>query len=223
MLGVRRFIITPVILVVLIAGAVGQHRPKGDIVAKLLPDGNPRKLVTLSPEQTSEAVKELQSAQKQASGKRLQEVAFLLAAFDSDYEKNRDFLIHVLRGCTTPSIKFGCDEDVGAFLIVLYERGHKDVLEPMMLLGKDIYSAALAEMLGSFYSDVLSNHPTDFLDTIQRFVPKTQRRLCELAGAGDGGGMAAKDLQRVRRQLKATGDKLALTCLRAVESSNKPE
>ncbi len=212
-----------VVLAGMAAIGVGQQDSNRDIVAKLLPDGNPRRLMSLNPAEKIDAVKRLRSAQERATGKRSQEVAFLLAVFDSDYEKNRDYLVHVLSGCTSPSIKFGCNEDVGAFLIALYERGHGDVLEPLMLLGKDSYSASLAEMLGSFYSDVLSNNPIDFLETIRRFKPETQRRLCELSAAGDGSGMAAKDLQRVRRQLKATGGELALTCLRAVEAANKPE
>jgi hypothetical protein len=219
----KRIIITTVIAVVMTTSTVGQQRAKPDIVARLLPDDNPSRLVSLNPAEKSEAIKELQSAQKHATGKRSQEVAFLLAAFDSDYEKNRDYLIHALRGCTSPSIKFGCDDNTGAFLIALYERGHKEVLDPLMLLGKDSYNATLAERLGGFYADVLTSKPTEFLDTIRRFSPKTQRRLCELAGATDGSGMAAQDLQQVRKQLKAIGDELARACLRAVEAANKPE
>lgn len=211
-------------LLLLVASvAACQEHPHSDIVVKLMPDGNPSHLARLSPAEQNQAVRQLQSEQKQASAKRRQELAFLLAAMDSDYEKNRDYLVHILRGCTDPSIKFGCDLDTGGFLIALYERGHKDVLKPLMLYGKDSYNAALAEMLGAFYSDVLAERASEFLDTIRGFTPRTQARLCELAGTGDGGGIAKKDLQKARKALKAIGDEIAMKCLRAVETANKPE
>jgi hypothetical protein len=168
-------------------------------------------------------VKQLQVAQKRATGERSQEVAFLLAAYGSDYEKNRDYLIHILRGCSSPSIKLGCNDNTGAFLIVLYERGHKELLEPLMLVGKDTNGAALAEEVGDFCSVVLLKSPAEFLDTIRRFPPRTQRQVCELAGAGDGGGMAPADLKRVRKQLTAKSDEVATRCWRGVEASNRPE
>lgn len=215
----------PVVLLQLLLATLGlaqEHAPQ-DIVARLLPDHNARRVVDLSPAQKGKAVNQLQAIQKQATGERSQEVAFLLAAYGSDYEKNRDYLIHTLRGCTSPSIKFGCNDNTGAFLIVLYERGHKELLEPLMLFGKDSYNAALAEGVGAFYGEVLVKNPTEFLDTIRRFPPKTQRRVCELAGAGDGGGISPADLKRVRKQLTAKSDEVAAKCWRAVEAANRPE
>jgi hypothetical protein len=213
----------PVVLLLLATVGVAQEYAPRDIVARLLPDHNAQRIVDLSPAEKPKAVEQLRIAQKQATGERSQEVAFLLAAYGSDYEKNRDYLIHTLRGCTSPSIKFGCNDNTGAFLIVLYERNHKELLEPLMLIGKDSYNAALAEGIGDFYSEVLVKTPTEFLDTIQRFSPQTQQRVCELAGAADGGGMSPGDLQRVRRQLRAKGDDVAARCLRGVELANKPE
>jgi hypothetical protein len=154
---------------------------------------------------------------------RAQEVAFLLAAYDSDYQKNRDYLVHVLRGCATPSVQFGCDDSTGAFLEALYQRGHKGVLKPLMLYGKDSYNASLAELLGDFCSRVLANHTDEFLDAIRSMTPTAQRKVCEFAGSADGGGMNPKDLLQVRKKLKTLGDDLALRCLRAVESGSKPE
>ena len=168
-------------------------------------------------------MKQLQVAQKRATGERAQEVAFLLAAYDSDYEKNRDYLIHILRGCSGLSTKLGCNDNTGAFLIVLYKRGHKELLEPLMLVGKDTNGAALAEEVGDFCSEVLLKRPAEFLDTIRQFPARTQRQVCELAGAGDGGGMAPADLKRVRKQLTAKSDEVATRCWRGVETSNRPE
>jgi hypothetical protein len=219
---VKNALITLLQLLLATVGIAQEHASQ-DVVSTLLPDHNARRIVDLKPEEKSKALKRLQFAQKQATGERSQEVAFLLAAYGFDYETNRDYLVHALRGCTSPSIKFGCNDNTGAFLIVLYERGHKELLEPLMLLGKDSYNAALAESVGAFYSDVLIKNPTEFLDTIQRFAPRTQQRVCELAGSGDGGGMSPADLQRVRKQLRAKGGDLAARCLRAVGTANKPQ
>src|SRR6266542_334865 len=92
-----------------------------DIVRKLLPEGFPPRIANLNPAERDVAVRQLQLKQKRATGKRSQEIAFLLAALGSDYQKNRTYLIESLRGCNTPSIISECEVDTGAFLIGLYE------------------------------------------------------------------------------------------------------
>jgi hypothetical protein len=201
--------------------AAGQQSGGSDIVARLLPDGDPHRLVNPSPAEKSAAVRELRSDQTTASGARAVQAAFLLAANDSNYEKNRDYLIGNLRGCTHPGIKSGCDGKIADYLIVLYERGHKDVLKPLMLVGKDSFSPVIADKLGGFFSNLVADAPADFLNTIRPFPSQTQTQLCDLAGISDGGGMSAARLQLVRQELKATGDDLSLGCLEAIEAANK--
>jgi len=214
-----------IILLVFSNVAICQTAPNKnkDLVESLMPDRNPRQLVKLSGAGRIRAVKELSLEQKRVTGKHAQEVAFLLAAFGSNYDENRDYLIKSLRGCNSPSIKHDCDEDTVAFLIELYNRGHHEVLSPLLVVGSDSYSAAGLEMLGSFSSDVLTKSPNVFLDTIRPLSTKSRNRLCELAGLADGGGIAKADLRQVRKQLKAIGGNLALQCLRRVEDANKPE
>jgi hypothetical protein len=203
--------------------AAGQQQVEPDIVARLLPDGNPHRLVNLDPEEKKTTVKQLRSVQKTASDKQSVEVAFLLAAYDSDYGKNRDYLIENLRGCTTSAIKSGCDRKIADYLIALYERGHKDVLKPLMLLGKDSYSPIVAESLGSFIADLLTESPGAFFDTARQFPPETQNELCDLAGTADGGGLSADKLLRIQKELKARNDEISLTCLQTIEAANKHE
>jgi hypothetical protein len=205
----------------LIAVAAAQNA--NDIVTKLIPDHNPLHVAKLTSQDRSRAIAQLKEAQKHATGTQSQQLAFLLAALDSDYVENRDYLIHVLHGCSTPAVKSDCDENTGDFLIALYQRGHKEVLKPLMLVGKDSYNATLAELLGDFYANVIAEHPTEFLDTIRPLSPKAQKRLCSRAGAGDGSGMAPQKLRQVRRELRSLGDDVALTCLRSVEAANKTE
>jgi len=208
------------LLVLASAIAAGQQQGDSDIVARLLPDGDPHRLVNLDPAEKSTAIKQLRSAQKTAVEEQSVEVAFLLAAYDSDYRKNRDHLIDNLRGCTTPAVKYGCDEGVAGYLIALYQRGHKDVLKPLMLVGKDSYSEVVAEGLGSFLSNLVADSPDAFFDTIRQFPPEAREDLCGLVGMADGGGLSADQLQRVRTELKTRNDELSLTCLQTIETAN---
>jgi hypothetical protein len=201
-----------------------QQKQTTDIVSRLLPNpSNPHRVEQVSPSDRDTVVKQLRAAQAHGTGERLQQTAFLLALLNSDYEKNRDYLTHTLRGCTTETIRYGCDVDTGAFLMVLFERGHQDALQPLMLYGTNSYNAALAELVGDFLATTLSKHSTDFLNVLRHFPSTTQTKVCGFAGAGDGGGMAPTDLQRVRTLLKKQEDSVALRCLKAVEKSNRTE
>lgn len=207
-------------LLVLASAIAAGQQSENDIVERLLPDGDPHRLVIPEPAEKSAAIKELRLAQKTASEERAVEVAFLLAAYDSDYRKNRDYLINNLRGCTTPAIKYGCDGSIADYLILLYQRGHKDVLKPLMLVGKDSYSAIVAEGLGRFLSSLIVESPDAFFETMREFPPETRKDLCDSAGMANGGGLSAEQLQRVTKELKTRNDELSLTCLEAIESAN---
>jgi hypothetical protein len=208
-------------LVLAAVSAAGLQSGGSDIVARLLPDGDPHRLVNPSPAEKSAAIRELRSDQTTASGARAVQVAFLLAANDSNYDKNRDYLVANLRGCTTPGIKSGCDAKIADYLSVLYQRGHKDVLKPLMLVGKDSFSPVVASSLGGFFSNLVTDSPAEFFDAIRRFPSQTQTQLCDLAGTGSGGGMSADKLQQVRKELKARGDDVSLACLDAIEAANR--
>ena len=192
-----------------------------DIVQKLMPSGYLPRVLKLSHAEKAEAVKQLQVAQKRATKKRSQEISFLLAALGSDYEHNRDYLINVLRGCNSTSVKNNCDDDTGAYLIWLYRHGHHEVLQPLMVVGMHSYQAALAETIGAFYADVVTRAPTRFLDALRPLAIPTQKKLCGLAGSTDGGGMAVEDLKMVRKSLRAVDDEVARRCLQEIEKANK--
>ena len=197
-------------------------QPAGqDIVSRLLPDGDPHRMVDPGPAEKSTAIKQLRSVQKSAHDERSVEATFLLAAYGSDFEKNRDALIDNLRGCTTPAIKYGCDGNIAEYLITLYQRGHKDVLKPLMLVGKNSYSAVVAENLGSFLATLLSSNPDVFFETTREFTPEAREDLCELAGTGDGDGLSAEKLEQVRKELKGRNDELSVACLQAIETANR--
>jgi len=191
-----------------------------DVVQKLMPDGTPPRIIRLSAAERTTAVKELEQAQRRATGMRSQDIAFLLAALDSDYPRNRAYLVAVLRGCDSRRINNNCDEHTAELLIRLDELGHHDVLQPLLAAG--VHSdAAVSELLGTFYGRVLLEHTTEFLDAIRPFSASEQKTICYLAGSADGAGMASKDVSRARHDLKRIGDSVALRCLRQVETANE--
>ena len=220
----RQFQLYSLFLLVTFAIAAGQNKPNPDIVATLLPNGDPHRMLKLSAPEKQAAIKQLLAVQKESTGKKQVQVAFLLAALGSDYARNSKYLIGNLRDCAGPSPESNCDANAtGEFLIVLYEHGHQDVLKPLMLTGLGTDNAALQESLGGFLSRVLIASPEVFLDAIRPLTAKTQRRVCDLTGRTDGGGMSPADLQLVRHKLNPIHDELAENCLRAVEAANRPK
>ncbi|HEY4934215.1 MAG TPA: hypothetical protein VII23_21835 [Terriglobales bacterium] len=217
----KSLLVVAVLLIRLTAFAQTQIPASGDIVQNLIVYGATVRVAKIDPAERAHTIKQLQAEQKRAKGKRTQEVAFLLASLGSDYEANRDYLVNVLRGCNSPRIKNGCDEDTAGFLIGLYRAGRKDVLKPLMIAGTGSYDGALAEMLGDFYANVLTTNATEFVDTIRPLPAARQNELCSEAGETDGSGMSPKTLAQVRKGLKAINDDLALRCLKQVNAANR--
>lgn len=183
-----------------------------------MPEGVPLRRVPAGNVPKDEAIHRLNEQKKNANGKRLQEISFLLAVLGSDYEKNRDYLLSLLNSCT--SGKGICDEDPGAYLVNLYRRGHNELLPPLLDAGKTRH-AALAELLGSFYSSVITQTPNAFIAGIKTRPQPEQKTLCYMAGAGDGSGMPPADVAKVQKVLRGSNDKTAKDCLAQVEQANK--
>ena len=198
-------------------------RPTRDIVETLLPSGNIRWLKIPKPSERDHAIKQLQEANHTSKGRRVQQIAFLLAVLNVDYQHNRDYLLWVLRGCDVPEIKHGCDDMTGEYLIYLFQHGHPEILAPLLDASVESYSAAGAEGLGAFFSKLVAMSPNVFLDAVRSFPAPTQRKMCYFAGLADGGGMAPVNLKKVRRQLRVRNDEIAQRCLRQLEDANKPK
>jgi hypothetical protein len=194
-----------------------------DIVEQLLPNGEIPKEVVVKPEQRDRVIKILKVAQNTADAQRAQQVAFLLAALDSDYDRNRDYLLHVLSGCNYPEIRYGCDDMAGFYLIYLWEHGHPEILAPLLRTSIGSYNAAGSEGLGAFFGDLVQKSPEKFLDAVGTFPVSTQKKACSFAGMSDGGGLGAKGLAQARKKLRGIGSEVALRCLKEIEDSNKPE
>lgn len=172
----------------------------------------------LSAVQKADAISKLEALRPITAGKRLQKLSFLLASLGSHYTTNRDYLVGVMRGCSTRQPE--CDEDTADFLIGLYHGGHRDVLAPLLRAG--LHSdGALSELLGPFYGEVLVTGPSDFLAALRQLTAPGQESVCTLAGGADGGGMEPNRFQQAKERLRRAGDRTALQCLGHLEKGNQ--
>ena len=139
---------------------------------------------------------------------------------------NRAAALRTLKGCETRPVTLGCNEDTAGYLIGLYDRGDQSLLLPLLDAG--LHSdGALTEILGDFYSHVLSKQPRTFLSAL-RSRPKTrQRHLCWMAGHTDGSGMGTEMLRRVQHSLRVISSRpndslstVARICLTNVNRAN---
>jgi hypothetical protein len=201
----------------------GQGKSQQDIVERLLPDGAIPKNLRVQPDQREIIIKRLKLAQASAHGLRAQQVAFLLAVLDVEYDRNRDYLMHVLSGCNYPDIRYGCDDMTGFYLIYLYEHGHQEILAPLLKTSIGSYNAAGSEGLGGYFGDLVQNSPEKFLEAVSTFPVPTQKKACSFAGSSDGGGLGDRGLAQARKKLRAIGSEVALRCLREIEVANKPD
>jgi len=139
---------------------------------------------------------------------------------------NRAAALRTLKGCSTRPITLGCSEDTAGYLIGLYERGDHSLLQPLLNAGPTS-DGALAEILGDFYSNVLSQNPRAFLSAVRPRRVKDQRHLCWMAGVTDGGGMGTEMLRDVRHSLRVISSRrsdrlssVARICLANVNRAN---
>lgn len=94
-------------------------------------------------------------------------LGFFLAIFaQSDFyaqiPTNREDGLRMLKGCSTRPVTQNCNEDTAGYLVGLYEHGDRSLLRPLLDAGLRS-DGALSELLGDFYSDVLSARPRSFL------------------------------------------------------------
>jgi hypothetical protein len=221
----RKRAVIGIALLVVTANVVGQSpgsrtEISQTVVEKLMPNGGPTPLLLPTPEQRAHVIRQLQKMQNDAQKPAAQQVAFLLAVLGVDYERNRDYLLWVLKGCSVPEVTHGCDDVTGEFLAYLYEHGHSEVLTSLMKYG-DSYNAAGSEFMGTFLSETVAKSPGNFLDALRTFSVPTQRKICYFAGLADGGGMAPSNLRIARKALAASPDDIAARCLLEIENANK--
>ena len=118
-----------------------------------------------------------------------------------------------------------CDELAAGYLCELFDRGDTLLLEPLLEAGPNS-DGALAELLGTFYSDLVLKNPRLFIRYLSKRPVKQQRHIAWLAGATDGSGMAPSQIRKARLKLRrlesegGTTAKTARLCLIEIERAN---
>ena len=117
---------------------------------------------------------------------------------------SRKKALAMLKGCSRSLSSEGCDENTAEYLIGLYKRGDKSLLEPLLDAGL-ISDGALSASLGVFYGELLLKKPRTFLKALGHRPRKEQRQLAWHAGAMDGSGMPKEMMRQVRAELSKIG------------------
>ncbi len=189
-------------------------------------DCDPGVVVTVThPDVPPDLVDQLRKEQSSDVGERARNVAFALAIFKSDYETNRDFLLKLLRVCLSRPRNSAeddvCDTKLVDEIANLYWRGDAELLQPL-LNAADRRDDVLGEA-GGFYSDLLDRRTALVVGELRKLPEEKQRMVCEMAATDDLRFDSPK-LDRVMKNLRATGDDVAERCILVLNktTSHKP-
>ena len=196
--------------------------PSEEILSVLMPNHVWADVTQVNRFDRAEEIRVLKEAQVEARDERAISIAFLLAVLGDDYEPNRKQLLDALKQCAGKPYPEAaeCTYFVADYLMELCRRGDFFLLGPLFDMdGKA--DGAFAESLGSFYSDMLAEHPDKFLKTLSLYPKNQQRDLCAAAAVEDGGGMAEEKFRTVHESLLHIFDAslrtVGRTCSRGLE------
>jgi hypothetical protein len=161
-------------------------------------------------------IERLITEQSTAAGGRARDIAYALAVFGKDYQKNRDFLLLLLNTCLqkpqgSPEDD-GCDYQLLDYLVNLYWRGDKSLLQPLLQIA-DTRRGALG-FIGDFYADILERQPAQAMQGLQKLDAQRQETVCELAGEEIRG----RHFQKVEHSLRTSGKRVANRCLEQIRA-----
>lgn len=127
--------------------------------------------------------------------------ALAVAQLDGSHERyTRATAVVAVEACIRNHSDPRCNEDAAAYLTEVYDHGDKTLL-PLLVRAGAHSDGALSEILGTFYSDVLTKSPRPLLVAIARLSSKEQKSVIFLAATGDGSGIPEEDLSTVSRKL----------------------
>jgi hypothetical protein len=185
-------------------------------------DCDPGVVITVTQaEPPTSVVDRLRNEQAGAVGKRARDIAYALAAFHVEYERNRDYLLTSLDKCLARSKDSPeddiCNGSLVDFLSNLYWRGDNDILHPMTQ-GAASRQESLSQ-LGNFYAELLDRRPSVALEVLRTLSVENQKSICRSAGEEDFSVDTVR-FSRVAERLGTTHDEVAARCLQQAEEAS---
>ncbi len=121
----------------------------------------------------------LLAEQQRATGKRAVAVAYLLAALDEDYARNRAIVLQAFEARLSDPTE---DDDAIEYVISLCRRGDTTLRQPLLAAARRCVGES-AELLGIFYADLITSDLDGFLECLSHFPSEDQRRVADLMAA----------------------------------------
>lgn len=167
----------------------------------------------------AEVVERLRKEQPAATGTRAMEIAFALAVFGLDRERNRNYLVDLLTVCLSspdkPAIEGICDHvRLTSMIANLYLRGDSELLNPLLKVADS--DAYVAEEIGDFYAEMLDRRPAEILRGMESLPIAKKQAVCRLAGENEH-SVEIPRFQRIAENLRTTGSDLARGCLQTAQ------
>lgn len=118
----------------------------------------------------------LLAEQQRATGKRATAVAYLLAALDENYVNNRAIVLQAFEARLADPTE---DDDAIEYVISLCQRGDTTLRQPLLAAASRCVGES-AELLGTFYADLITSDLDGFLECLSHFSAGEQRRIADL-------------------------------------------
>jgi hypothetical protein len=160
-------------------------------------------------------VESLRKEQPLAKGVRARDIAYALAVFKQDYQRNREYLLAFFNACLAKSSESSdddddlCDDRLQDYLINLYWRGDDALLAPLLKAAGN--EPRFVRGLGYFYGDLLDRRTAAALQGLKRLSREKQQTVCDMAGE-DEFSVDSQKLEALGNHLPAD-DAVAMSCL----------
>jgi hypothetical protein len=168
-------------------------------------------------------VNRLHKEQSNSEGTRARDIAYALAVFNFEYDRNRRYLLNLMNTClskpkdtTSNDDDDVCDSRLGDYLNNLYWRGDNELLKVLLNLADS--QAEAADDNSYFYGDLLDRRTTEFIRGLESLPTENQQIVCKLAGKDDLSIDSPKE-ERVAKQLTLIGGEVAMRCLQEIEKT----
>jgi len=156
--------------------------------------------------------------QPTASGTAARDIAYSLAVFHVEPDRNRNYLVELFGTClsrpkNSPEDDV-CNSRLLEYLTNLYERGDEGLLAPLLQAAES--RKDVVDDIGNFYAQMLDHQPATLLKGLETLSAEKQQFVCNSAGADDIRFDPPK-LERVTKNLLAADSDAARRCLNEVK------